>query len=107
MTALKPSNETLTFSSASKKSVFVMVPASLFRRHRAGLTLSGASSRFAFMSLGRSWSVTRPASPRGNANTTAMNNPPIANSQSSGNDSENSVLPQLTRSVPATAPTSE
>ena len=31
----------------------------------------------------------------------------MANSQSSGNDSENSVLPQLTSSVPTTAPTSE
>ena len=36
-----------------------------------------------------------------------MNRPPIANSQSSGKDSENRVLPQLTSSVPATAPTSE
>jgi hypothetical protein len=43
--------------------------------------------------------------PRGKATTTAMNNPPIANSQSSGNASENSVFAQFTSSVPATAPT--
>ena len=48
-----------------------------------------------------------PASPRGNASTMAMKSPPIANSQSSGKLSENSVLPQLTRSVPITAPTTE
>ena len=36
-----------------------------------------------------------------------MNSPPMANSQSSGKDSENSVLPQLTTSVPTTAPTIE
>ena len=53
------------------------------------------------------WSATRPASPRGKASTTAINSPPIANSQSSGNDSEKTVLPQLTTSVPTTAPTIE
>ena len=36
-----------------------------------------------------------------------MNRPPIANSHNSGNDSENTVLPQLTRSVPTTAPTTD
>ena len=49
----------------------------------------------------------RPARPRGKASTTAMNSPPIANSHSCGKLSENSVLPQLTSSVPSTAPTSE
>ena len=53
------------------------------------------------------WSVITPAMPRGKATTTAMNNPPIANSQSSGNASENRVLHQFTNSVPATAPTME
>ncbi len=51
------------------------------------------------------WSVMMPASPRGKAITTAMNRPPMANSQSCGKSSENMVLPQLTNSVPATAPT--
>ena len=52
-----------------------------------------------------SWSVTRPATPRGKATTTAMNKPPMANSHSSGNTSENTVFAQFTSSVPATAPT--
>src|SRR4029079_6564895 len=58
-------------------------------------------------SRGLSGAVPAPARPRGNASTTAMNRPPMANNHNSGNDSENTVLPQLTRSVQTTAPTTD
>ena len=60
-----------------------------------------------FASRGMICSVITPASPRGKNTTTAMNRPPIANSHSCGNCSENMVLAQFTSSVPATAPTTE